>query len=197
MIDGIMASTQCKPLVIGIAGGSASGKTTLSNRLAENLSDLQVQVFHMDQYFLKVKPRMVAPITRLDYEDHNHPNSFDLSGLVRDIDAALISDNGLQVIIIEGLLTLQHDPLRERLDLKLFVDAQADERIVRRIKRNLARGMNYDDITNFYLDTVRYRHLEYVESSRWHADLVINGSRFSEQGLHLITEWIRAHVPTP
>lgn len=192
-----MASIQRKPFVVGIAGGSASGKTTLSNRLAETLADLQVRVFHMDQYFLKIKPRMMAPITRLDYEDHNHPNSFDLADLILDLDAALASSDGLQVIIIEGLLTLQHDSLRERLDLKLFVDAQADERIVRRLKRNLARGMNYDDIANFYLDTVRYRHQEFVESSRWHADLIMNGSNFSDQGLQLVSEWIRAHAPSP
>ena len=192
-----MISVPRKPFVVGIAGGSASGKTTLSNRLAETLTDLQVRVFHMDQYFLKVKPRMVAPITRLDYEDHNHPKSFDLASLVVDLDTALISGDGLQVIIIEGLLTLQHDPLRERLDLKLFVDAQADERIVRRLKRNLARGMHYDDIANFYLDTVRYRHQEFVENSRWHADLVMNGGNFSEHGLQLVSEWIRTHAPNP
>jgi uridine kinase len=190
-----MAVTQPKPFIVGIAGGSASGKTTLSNRLAEALADLHVRVFHMDQYFLKVKPRIVAPITRIDYEDHNHPNSFDLAGLMRDLDAALAAGDGTQVIIIEGLLTLQHDPLREKLDYKLFVDAQADERIVRRIRRNLAVGMKYDDITNFYLDTVRYRHQEYVEGSRWHADLIMNGSSFSEQGLQSVAGWIRSHAP--
>lgn len=184
-----------KPLVVGIAGGTASGKTTLSNRLAEALEGLHVRVFHMDQYFLQVKPRMVAPITRIEYEDHNHPDSFDMAGLMRDLGAALTAPAGVQVIIIEGLLTLQHDPLREQLDLKLFVDAQADERIVRRVRRNLAHGMNYDVITNFYLDSVRYRHQEFVESSRWHADLVMNGSQFSECGLALVANWIRSHAP--
>ncbi len=184
-----------KPLIIGIAGGSASGKTTLSNRLTDALSGMSVQVFHMDQYFLKNKPHMIAPITRIEYEDHNHPDSFDLTGLLRDIKAVSEAQDGTQVIIIEGLLTLQQDSLRDMLDLKLFVDAQADERIVRRLKRNLARGMNYDDIANFYLDSVRYRHQEFVESSRWHADLVMNGSQFSERGLTLVAEWIRTHAP--
>ncbi|MHB9034143.1 MAG: uridine kinase family protein [Anaerolineae bacterium] len=189
-----MTDSTIKPLVVGIAGGSASGKTTLSNRLADALSGLNVQVFHMDQYFLKTRPHMIAPITRIEYEDHNHPTSFDLAALVSDVSTAVIQPNGTQVIIIEGLLTLQHDPLRNMLDLKLFVDAQADERIVRRVRRNLARGMNYDDITNFYLDAVRYRHQEFVETSRWHADLVMNGSQFSERGLALVAEWIRSHV---
>lgn len=190
-----MSLTTTKPLVIGIAGGSASGKTTASNRLAEALQDLNVRVFHMDQYFFKVRPHMVAPISRITYEDHNHPTSFDLAGLLRDLDAALAAHDGTQVIIVEGLLTLQHDPLREKLDLKLFIDAQADERIVRRLRRNLARGMDYDEITNFYLDAVRYRHQEFVESSRWHADLVMNGSQYSELGMALVADWIRAHAP--
>jgi len=184
-----------KPLVIGIAGGSASGKTTLSDRLVGALTGLNIRVFHMDQYFLKRKPHMVAPITRIEYEDHNHPDSFDLAALVRDLHAACETCDGTQVIIVEGLLTLQHDPLRELLDLKLFVDAQADERIVRRLKRNMARGMNYDDIASFYLDSVRYRHQEFVEASRWHADLVMNGSQFSETGLELVAEWVRSHIP--
>lgn len=149
----------------------------------------------MDQYFLKHKPRMIAPITRIEYDDYNHPDSFDLPALVRDVKSLAEAGDGTQAIIVEGLLTLQHDPLRELLDLKLFVDAQADERIVRRLKRNMARGMDYDEIANFYLDSVRYRHQEFVESSRWHADLVMNGSSFSELGLQVVAEWIRAHAP--
>lgn len=190
-----MNTSSTKPLVVGIAGGSASGKTTLANRMVEALDGLRVRVIHMDQYFLKVKPHMVAPITRVVYEDHNHPDSFDLAGLVRDLETAIRANDGIQVIIVEGLLTLQHDPLRQILDLKLYVDAQSDERIVRRTRRNMARGMSFDEITTFYLDSVRYRHQEFVESSRWHADLVMNGSQFSETGLRLVTEWIQAHAP--
>ncbi|NLV75063.1 MAG: uridine kinase [Chloroflexi bacterium] len=182
-----------KPVVIGIAGGSASGKTTLAERLEQALAGVRVLVIHMDHYFFKERPHMVAPITRLEYEDHNHPTSFDLVQLISDLDAAIAASE-VQVIILEGLLVLQNDDLRQRLDLKLFVDAQADERIVRRTRRNMARGLGFDEITNFYLDCVRYRHQEYVEPSRWHADLVMNGSQFSELGLDIVAAWVHRQV---
>lgn len=179
-----------KPLVIGIAGGTASGKSTLSRRLAEALADRRVHIMHMDAYFLKVKPHMRAPITGEDWEDHNHPASFDLDGLVRDLDARCHA--GIEeVLVVEGLMTLYHAPLRARLDLAIFVDAPADERIVRRLKRNMAAGHAFDDIARFYLDSVRFRHNEFVEPSRWHADIVLNGSYPSDRGLEVVVAWIR------
>ena len=183
-----------KPLVVGIAGGSASGKTTLAQRLVDLLDDLCVQVFHMDHYFLEVRPNMVAPITRITYEDHNHPGSFDLGALQKDLAACLERADAPRVVIVEGLLTLQDDALREQLGLRLFVDAQSDERIVRRLRRNMARSMDFDDIATFFLDSVRYRHQEFVEPSRWHADLVLNGSTISERGIQVIADWIRLRL---
>lgn len=183
-----------RPLLVGIAGGTASGKSTLAGRLVDALADLRVCVVHMDRYFLREKPHMRAPITGQDYEDHNHPASFDLQGLLRDVDAALAACEA-DVILVEGLLTLQHAPLRERLDLGVFVDCPADERIVRRLRRNMARGLAFDDIAAFYLDSVRFRHDEFVEPSRWHADIVLNGAYPSERGLGVLVEWIRAHRP--
>ncbi len=184
-----------KPLVVGIAGGSASGKTTLSLRLEEALAGLRVETFHMDRYFLKVKPQMVAPFTRLVYNDANHPDSFDLAGLVRDLDARLQSADAPQVILIEGLMTLHDDAIRARLDLKIFLDAQSDERIVRRLKRNVAAGGDFDKNATFFLDTVRHRHLQFVEPSRWYADIVLNGSTPSTRGEELVVEWIKCHAP--
>ena len=130
---------------------------------------MSVLVMHMDAYFLRVKPMMRAPITGEEWEDHNHPDSFDLSGLIRDLDTHR-HENAVQVIIVEGLMTLHHAPLRDRLDLAIYVDAPSDERIVRRLKRNMANGLAFDDIAAFFLDSVRFRHEEYVEPSRWHAN---------------------------
>lgn len=189
-------STTTKPLVVGIAGGSASGKTTLSQRLVEHLPDVQVQVIHMDHYFKVNRPHMVAPFTGIEYEDHNHPDSFEMDRLVADLDALLAAEQAPEVIIVEGLLTLQNDAIRQRLDLGLFVDAQSDERIVRRLRRNMARGMDFDEISTFFLDSVRHRHQEYVEPSRWYADLVLNGSSGSPRGVCVVAEWIRQHLPS-
>jgi len=98
------------------------------------------------------------------------------------------------VIIVEGLLTLYHAPLRRLLDLAIYVDTPADERIVRRLRRNMARGLAFDDVARFYLDSVRFRHDEFVEPSRWHADIVLNGAYPSERGLAVVTEWIRRRI---
>jgi uridine kinase len=190
-----MLTASPKPLVVGIAGGSASGKSTLAQRLVQALDGLGVEVLGMDRYFRRIRPKMVAPITRVVYEDHNHPESFDLVSLVRDLDALLVREDMPQVIIVEGLMTLYDEQLRARLDLKIFLDAQSDERIVRRLKRNMARGMAFDDIATFFLDSVRYRHQEFVEPSRWHADIVLNGSHTSERGVNVLVEWIRQHAP--
>lgn len=185
------------PLVVGIAGGSASGKTTIANRLAEALDGLHVATLHMDAYFLPIKPRTAAPISGVVYEDYNLPESFDLKRLVADLDRLGAAQDGTQLIIVEGLMTLYDAELRSRLDLGIYVDAQADERIVRRLKRNMARGLSFDEVANYYLDSVRYRHQEYVEPSRWHADIVLNGTNTSARGIALVAEWVRRHAPDP
>ena len=176
--------------MVGIAGGTASGKSTLARWIEQALDDRVVRMLHMDRYFLRVKPRMIAPITGESFEDHNHPRSFDLVGLVDKLDT-FCREQKAQVIIVEGLMTLYHQPLRERLDLAIYVDAPADERIVRRLRRNMASGLDFDEIARFYLDSVRFRHQEFVEPSRWHADVILNGSYPSERGLALVVSWIR------
>jgi uridine kinase len=165
------------PIIVGIGGGSASGKSTFATRLAESLSDLQVTLVGMDRYFRQEKPVAVGPLSGREWPDFNQPGSFHLDRLVADLDAM----DG-DVVILEGLMALVDEEVRRRLSIKLFVDAQADERIVRRLRRNMAeRGLSFDEIADYYLDSVRYRHAQYVEPSRWHADLVINGA--SDTGL--------------
>lgn len=90
------------------------------------------------------------------------------------------------MLIVEGLLTLWDCGLYEQLDLRLFVDCRADERIVRRLKRNMQWGYTFDEIADVYLDLVRTRHDMYVEPSRWKADLVINGSGCTDNALAVL-----------
>ncbi len=184
-----------KPLIIGLAGGSASGKSTIARRLAEALPDLRVEVIGMDRYFRAIRPRMVGPLSGDTYEDHNHPDSFDLERLTGDLDTICLRAEPPQVVIIEGLMTLHSPAIRNRLDLGVFVDVRAEERIVRRLKRNMAWGQDFDQIATFVLESVRYRHDEFVEPSRWKADIVLNGTHTSDRGVGLIVEWIRAHAP--
>lgn len=162
------------PVIIGIAGGSASGKSTFAEVLEEKLSDCRVSVIHMDSYFKPYGnlPRSVSPVSGKIYTDYNHPDSFELERFRADLANATDAD----AVIAEGLLILWDDAVRGMLNLKLFVDCPSDERIVRRIRRNMTWGLSFDEITEVYLDLVRFRHDEFVEPSRMWADLIINGS---------------------
>ena len=181
-----------RPVVIGIAGGTASGKSTFSQALEKELSGLRVRVFHMDDYFKPEaeRPRITAPVSGIEYRDDNHPGSLKLDLLAADFQQAL-SSSGWDVVVIEGLFALREEFILRELDLKLYVDCLADERIVRRIRRNLAWGQEFNEITTRYLDAVRCRHDELIEPTRWRADMILNGSHPSEQALAMIVGWVR------
>lgn len=175
-----------RPFLVGIAGGSASGKSTFCDILVKELSNLRIKTFHMDDYFKPEakRPYVEAPITGNMYVDDNHPETMDLSQLKLDMFAAL--EENYHVIIVEGLLTLWDNEIYIELDLKLFVDCRSDERIVRRLRRNMDWGLAFDEISNVYLDMVRYRHDEYVEPTKWKADIILNGSSPSKQAVSAI-----------
>jgi uridine kinase len=186
-----------KPYVIGVTGGTCSGKTTLTGRLEESLSKgYNVKVFHMDAYFKRPSPTTIAPITRIEYFEHNHPDAFDLERLYNELDNALEdeSENKADIVIIEGLFTLHLDHIRDLLDLKVFVDLESDERLVRRVKRFMGFGQTPEEITSRYIDTVRFRHKELVEPTRWHADVVINGTLDMNLGTDILLKYIELMV---
>lgn len=180
------------PFVIGIAGGSASGKSTLAGILEQRLADLRLAVMHMDDYFKSDDERPVAagPVNGKRYLDDNHPQSLDLPKFAADL--AALKAEPYDVIIAEGLMVLWDDAICDMVDLKLFVDCRSDERIVRRLRRNMAWGLSFDEIADVYVDLVRFRHDEYVENSKWRADLIINGSKQSEQAIDMIEAAARA-----
>ena len=179
---------------IGIAGGTCSGKTTLTNALEETFTaqGKKVIAIHMDEYFKRPTPNTIAPITRVEYPEHNHPDSFKMEEFYAAIDEARASD--ADIVLIEGLLVLYLDEVREKLDLKIFVDLQSDERIVRRIKRFMSFGQTMDEVTNRYLDTVRYRHNEFVEPSRWHAELIFNGAAPLAKSCDIVSAYVGANL---
>lgn len=185
----------CKPYIVGIAGGSASGKSTFSGSLEQSLSEYKTKVIHMDDYFKseEQRPYSKAHVTGKMYIDDNHPETIDLRQLRSDLKEA-IAENEYEIIIIEGLLTLFDDEICDQLSLKLYVECRADERIVRRLRRNMEWGLSFDEISDVYLDMVRYRHDEYVEPSKWRADFILNGSSPSPQALHIIAEFIKTQV---
>ena len=175
-----------KPIFIGIAGGSCSGKTTFCAALEEALSALSPRVFHMDGYFLPVeeRPLITGFVNGKEYSDHNAPESFRLDLLHRDLEEA--AQSGCAVVIVEGLLALWDEEIYRKLDFKLYVDCPDEERLARRIKRHLSWGQDFEEITDRYLNAVRPGFAQFVEPCKWRADLILNGSFPSERSLSMI-----------
>ena len=159
-------------LFIGIGGGSASGKTTIARHIQERLQPLSVEIIHQDRFFKPAQalPTYYSEIYQEPRPDYNRPDSFN----TEEMFAYCRAIQGFDVVILEGILALYYPELREQMDIKCYVAADADERIIRRIKRNLARW-SYDEITNYYLESVRYQHARYNAPTQQHADLVIPG----------------------
>jgi len=178
-----------KTYIVGISGGSCSGKSTIANRLANILSENhKVSVLNLDRYYKSPELRTVAPFTRIEYAEHNHPDCMDTDRIYKDLTAA-VSDETIDIVLIEGLFALYFDELREKLDLKVFVDLKSDERLYRRIKRWIDH-QTFDEIALRYLDTVRYRHDEFIEPTRWYADIIVNGALDTHLGVDIIVSYI-------
>ncbi|NOU86175.1 AAA family ATPase [Paenibacillus sp. LMG 31460] len=179
-----------KPLIIGISGGSGSGKTTWSHYLLEHFNHHKVRIIHSDRYFKKMRPITRAPFSNKEYDDFNQPESVDIERLISDIDIAICNDE-LDLLIVEGFLIFHFEVLRERLEYKFYIDCESDERLVRRIARDSKDGNNVTEIVAEYLDLVRHSHDKYVEPTKWYADLIINGTSSENKGRQIIVDWIQ------
>lgn len=181
---------QGKPIIIGIGGGSGSGKTTLCAQLEAELAGYRVKSIHADKYYFRTRMKTTAPFTGKTYDDFNHPDALDFPKMLEDLLRAA-NDGETEIVIVEGILVLHHAYLREWMDVKLYVECPADERLLRRTARFLQKGYAYEELVNEYLELVRYRHDEFVEPTKWHADLIVNGSQGPEMGVKIMLEWIR------
>ena len=181
-----------KPIFIGIAGGTGSGKSTFTNRLKETFGD-KVSVVYYDNYY---KRRDDLPFEERKKINYDHPDAFETEMLidhihklrdgqevecpVYDYTVTYEKDGKTEkvpadVILIEGIMVLQNDELRDLLDIKVYVEADADERILRRVIRDVKeRGRDVEGIAKQYLTTVKPMHYLYVEPTRAKADIVIN-----------------------
>lgn len=180
-----------KPYIIGIAGGSASGKTTLSQILEKRLSALKTAIISSDDYGSAITPKMISPRSGIEYDDYNHPDSVDENAMLNQID--YLTDSKTDIIIIDSLFSLYYEKTRDRLNLKVFIDLPSDERIIRRLKRNMQWGLSFDEISTYFFDSVKYRHEEFVEPSKIYADYIINGNELNE-GADMLTEIILNNI---
>ena len=183
-----------RAFVVGVGGATQSGKTTFVKELSSTFRDVTLKVFHLDDYH-KAKdeqPLAKAPITKKSYVDFNSLTSFNLSQLRLDLKNE-IENSKAQVIIIEGTLILYDEEILEMLDLKLFVDTKPEERAIRYIEL-YSQFHGHDFIKNSYLDLVRYRMDEYVEPTKWKADIILNGSEKSEQVVEVIKSYLLSRI---
>lgn len=136
----------------------------------------------------------MAPITRKVYAEHNTPEALELERFYSDFAQACAPGSGHRLVLVEGLFALHLEAVRERADLKVFVDLESDERLARRIVKFMAWGDTYEQVTSRYLDSVRFRHNELVEPTRWHADLVLNGTLDSHKGVAVLEGYLRQQL---
>lgn len=185
-----------------MAGGSASGKTTFARQLVESFEDseLVVELFNLDKYFYRGKeggPTFISPSTGELMPHNNHPNSADNARLVADMDTRCSEVDAPDVLIVEGLMTLHVEEIRSRLDLRLFMELDADVRAVRRIWRDMSGARGNTDpkfIGTYYLECARVGHALYVEPSRVHADLILRGDADFQRTVPLVMAVIRDRV---
>jgi uridine kinase len=201
------------PLLIGIAGGSGCGKTTLAQALRESFAPEEVQVLQIDAYYLERKGLTKAQRSAINYD---HPAAIDedlllehLRGLKRgeDIEQPVydytIHDRterttrirASRFVLVEGIFTLALKRVRPLLDLKIYVDTDSDLRILRRLQRDMReRARSLDSVVEQYLNTVRPMHLAFIEPSRRHADLIVPWADHNPVALDLLRAWVRGHV---
>ena len=162
-----------RPFFIGMGGGSAAGKSTMAAVLAERLAHLRVEMIGQDRFFKRPEdmPKYYSGIHG-DYRPaYNEPDSFKQEEMF----AYCRGVAGGDVVILEGILVLWFAELRELMDFKIYIEADADERIIRRIRRNMKTVDDYDPITEYYLESVRGQHREYNAPTREYADLIVPG----------------------
>ena len=180
------------PVIIGIAGGTGSGKTTVARAIYDRVGSDRIEWIAHDSYYRNFDALSPEERAKINFD---HPDSLESELLMRHLDA-LCKGSAVEVpvydfathsrktetqrveprrvIIVEGILVLAEPELRKRIDIKLFVDTPADIRFVRRLMRDIeARGRSLPSVVQQYLTTVRPMHEEFVEPSKRHADLII------------------------
>ncbi|MFZ5516372.1 MAG: uridine kinase [Candidatus Zhuqueibacterota bacterium] len=198
-------------ILIGIAGGSGSGKTLVTERIFKELGSRKVTVLQQDSYYKELNHLSFEERTRQNFD---HPDSFDtpllldhLKGLLagRTIEVPIYdfqshsrktetkSVGGHIIIVLEGILILHTPELRELMDIKVFVDTTDDIRLIRRIRRDVnERGRSLDSILEQYENSVRPMHLQFIEPTKRYADIIIPEGGYNLVAIDLLKTKIRS-----
>ena len=201
-----------KVLVIGIAGGTGSGKTTITRKIIENFGP-DVSVINHDNYYKAHHNMPYEERAKLNYDQ---PDAFDTDQLIEAVRALkkgrsvicpvydysihdrsekTVTVKPARVVIVEGILIFENRELCSLLDIKVFVDADADVRILRRIVRDVRdRGRSLESVVNQYLSTVKPMHEKYVEPSKRNADIIVPEGGHNKVALELLMQRVQAHL---
>ena len=199
-------------MIIGIAGGTGSGKTTLTKRLKERFGD-DVSVVYHDNYYKALDDLTYEQRCSVNYD---HPDAFDTALMIEHIRAlregkavhcptydytvhnraeATLEVLPTKVILVEGILIFQDPVLRDLMDIKIFVDTDADVRILRRITRDVEeRGRSLESVVNQYLTTVKPMHEQFVEPSKRYADIIVLEGGHNVVALDMIIQRVKQHI---
>ena len=200
-------------LVVGIAGGTGSGKTTVVKKVISHFHDDEVALLPQDSYYKDNSDLKLADRQKLNFD---HPQSIEWSLLVQHIEK-LREDKTIQlpiysyltctrspetipvqpkhVVIIEGILVLTDPILRDMMDIRVYVDADSDDRLSRVISRDLIeRGRSVDSVLKRYEKTVKPMHLEFIEPSKRYADLIIPQGGENKVGIKVLVSLIKQHL---
>ena len=192
-------------LIIGITGGTGCGKTTVVNQIIKELSGEEVTVISQDSYYKDLSYLSFSDRTKINFD---HPNSIDFHLLKehlepvregKDIQSptySFVEHNRTnetilvkptKVVIVEGILIFAHPDIRELFDIKIFVHADSDERLIRRIKRDTTeRGRDVNEVLNRYQTTLKPMHLEFIEPAKEFADIIIPNNKRNKVAIDII-----------
>ena len=200
-------------LIIGITGGTGSGKTTVVHQIMNELSSSEVGIISQDSYYKET--------TNLDFEarssiNFDHPEAVDFDLLIAHLNE-LKAGNAIQqpvysfkthnrtgesvvtkprkVIMVEGILILTHPELRSLFDLKIFVHADSDERLIRRLKRDIAeRGRDMEEVLHRYQTTLKPMHQQFIEPTKAYADIIIPNDKYNTVAIDVVRAVINQRI---
>jgi uridine kinase len=200
-------------LIVGIAGGTGSGKTTVVKKVMERFPNEEVIVIPQDAYY---KDNGHIPLEERQKINFDHPDSLEFSLLIEHLDKLkngesiempiysyltclrsreTITVKPARVVLVEGIMILVDSNLRHMLDIKVFVDADADDRLGRVIQRDIVeRGRSVLMVLNRYHDTVKPSHLQFIEPSKRYADIIIPGGGENQVGIEVLISIIEKHL---
>ena len=197
-------------ILIGIAGGTGSGKTLVASRIMQEIGSDQVTVLQQDSYY---KDLSHLPFEERAKQNFDHPDALDDDLLVEHVRRLLAGEvvevpvydftqhcrtgeyrsvGPHAIVILEGILVLYNERLRELMDIKVYVDTDPDIRFIRRLLRDIKeRGRTLESVVQQYLDTVRPMHLQFVEPSKRYADIIVPEGGYNEVAIDILSTKIR------